>query len=251
MTTLYAAEFRFGPAPPAGADCKPTRRREAWPRPTTMRSPSGPNRRPCATIASPGSAKACRSCAASFTAIPRFRAMAARRSADRRLSLPDRRRLHGLGRLLRSRQRPGPRVFLVDRSRSSPTPTSWATATSPMFAYERSVSYPEGHRNVVFAERGIRPLPRLPMTDDECAQHARSGHADALPIPEAVRRHRGLAHLRHRHGHGLARQRSAGRAGRRDLPGRPPELRDAGRAATNAPTIPSADGGRWGSFRWR
>ncbi|PYT14614.1 MAG: hypothetical protein DMG59_16700 [Acidobacteria bacterium] len=34
----------------------------------------------------------------------------------------------------------------------------------PMFNYERSVPYPEGHRNVIFAERGIRPLPRLPRT---------------------------------------------------------------------------------------
>ena len=32
----------------------------------------------------------------------------------------------------------------------------------PMFAYERSVQYPEGHRNVVLPKRGIRPLPRLP-----------------------------------------------------------------------------------------
>jgi hypothetical protein len=36
-----------------------------------------------------------------------------------------------------------------------------------MFSYERSVAYPEGHRNVVFAERGIRPLPRLPKTSEE------------------------------------------------------------------------------------
>jgi hypothetical protein len=35
----------------------------------------------------------------------------------------------------------------------------------PMFSHERSVSYPEGHRNLVFARRGIRPLPRLPKTD--------------------------------------------------------------------------------------
>jgi len=36
-----------------------------------------------------------------------------------------------------------------------------------MFSYERSVRYPEGHRNVVFPKRGIRPLPRLPkMADD-------------------------------------------------------------------------------------
>ncbi|MDX1980449.1 MAG: hypothetical protein SFV51_09280, partial [Bryobacteraceae bacterium] len=36
----------------------------------------------------------------------------------------------------------------------------------PMFSYERSVRYPEGHRNVVFAERGIRTLPRLPITGE-------------------------------------------------------------------------------------
>ncbi len=43
----------------------------------------------------------------------------------------------------------------------------------PMFAYERSVAYPEGHRNVVFPVRGIRPLPRLPkMADDSPSSHA-------------------------------------------------------------------------------
>jgi len=31
----------------------------------------------------------------------------------------------------------------------------------PMFTYERSCGYPDGHRNVVFARRGIRTLPRL------------------------------------------------------------------------------------------
>ena len=31
-----------------------------------------------------------------------------------------------------------------------------------MFSYERSVSFPEGHRNVVFIQRGIRTLPKLP-----------------------------------------------------------------------------------------
>ncbi|HIE52538.1 MAG TPA: hypothetical protein EYP85_12335 [Armatimonadetes bacterium] len=30
----------------------------------------------------------------------------------------------------------------------------------PMFTYERSVRYPSGHRNVMFARRGIRTLPR-------------------------------------------------------------------------------------------
>jgi hypothetical protein len=35
-------------------------------------------------------------------------------------------------------------------------------AFTPMFTYERSVSYPSGHRNAMFARRGIRPLPRIP-----------------------------------------------------------------------------------------
>jgi len=34
----------------------------------------------------------------------------------------------------------------------------------PMYYYERSVNFPEGHRNVLFAQRGIRPLPRLPVS---------------------------------------------------------------------------------------
>ncbi|MEZ5351491.1 MAG: DUF3604 domain-containing protein [Bryobacteraceae bacterium] len=34
----------------------------------------------------------------------------------------------------------------------------------PMFSYERSVRYPEGHRNVIFAQRNVRTLPRLPIT---------------------------------------------------------------------------------------
>ncbi len=39
----------------------------------------------------------------------------------------------------------------------------------PMYYYERSVGYPEGHRNVVFDKRGIRPLPRLPVTSPNSA----------------------------------------------------------------------------------
>jgi hypothetical protein len=34
-------------------------------------------------------------------------------------------------------------------------------ALTPMFTYERSVPYPNGHRNVMFARRGVRYLPRL------------------------------------------------------------------------------------------
>ena len=36
-----------------------------------------------------------------------------------------------------------------------------------LFSYERSVRYPEGHRNLLFAQRGIRPLPRLPKTAED------------------------------------------------------------------------------------
>jgi hypothetical protein len=39
----------------------------------------------------------------------------------------------------------------------------------PLFSYERSVAYPEGHRNVLFAQRGVRPLPRLPLSTNGSA----------------------------------------------------------------------------------
>jgi hypothetical protein len=42
----------------------------------------------------------------------------------------------------------------------------------PMFSYERSVSYPEGHRNCVFARRGVRSLPRLPISDPDVEKPA-------------------------------------------------------------------------------
>ncbi len=38
-------------------------------------------------------------------------------------------------------------------------------AFTPMFTYERSVPYPHGHRNVMFAQRGIMTLPRLEAPD--------------------------------------------------------------------------------------
>jgi hypothetical protein len=43
---------------------------------------------------------------------------------------------------------------------------------APLFTYERSVAYPEGHRNVVFAQRGVRTLPRLPKLDPDSTGHA-------------------------------------------------------------------------------
>jgi hypothetical protein len=47
----------------------------------------------------------------------------------------------------------------------------------PMYYYERSVVYPEGHRNVLFAERGVRPLPRLPVT---------APNSPATPAPDTT-----------------------------------------------------------------
>ena len=54
-----------------------------------------------------------------------------------------------------------------------------------MFSYERSVVYPEGHRNVIFVQRGIRPLPRLPMTKPNSPAN-RARHPDAVPLSAAV-----------------------------------------------------------------
>jgi hypothetical protein len=45
-------------------------------------------------------------------------------------------------------------------------------AFDPPFSYERSVRYPEGHRNVIFTRRGIRTLPRLPITSRDNPIHA-------------------------------------------------------------------------------
>jgi hypothetical protein len=47
---------------------------------------------------------------------------------------------------------------------------------TPIFAYERSVSYPHGHRNVMFARRGILTLPRLAEPDQK--KRVAGVHAD-------------------------------------------------------------------------
>lgn len=48
---------------------------------------------------------------------------------------------------------------------------------SPMFSYERSVIYPNGHRNVIFVQRGIHTLPRLdPSMLSSVAAEDRPGH---------------------------------------------------------------------------
>jgi hypothetical protein len=48
----------------------------------------------------------------------------------------------------------------------------------PMFTYERSVVYPSGHRNVMFARRGIRPLPRLGGGEEQMMGTAEGGSPD-------------------------------------------------------------------------
>jgi len=55
-----------------------------------------------------------------------------------------------------------------------------------MFAYERSVQYPEGHRNVVFPKRGIRPLPRLPKMEVD---------SPSAPAPDTQMLYRYLKHF--------------------------------------------------------
>jgi hypothetical protein len=47
---------------------------------------------------------------------------------------------------------------------------------TPMFTYERSVQYPHGHRNCMFAQRGVRTLPRLAQPDQ--AKRVGGVHAD-------------------------------------------------------------------------
>ncbi|MFL5338565.1 MAG: hypothetical protein ACJ8F7_00210 [Gemmataceae bacterium] len=47
---------------------------------------------------------------------------------------------------------------------------------TPMFSYERSVPYPHGHRNCVFAQRGVRTLPRL--AEPEQDKRVGGVHAD-------------------------------------------------------------------------
>ena len=137
-----------------------------------------------------------------------------RRHDARPVALHDRRRGNGLGRLLRSRQRRRPRILLVDHAEAHRHLLLARPASSPMFSYERSVAYPEGHRNVIFAQRGIRTLPRLPMIASRTTDVHAPDTQMLYAYLQAVQRHRGVAHQRHQHGHRLARQRSGRRAGR-------------------------------------
>ena len=60
---------------------------------------------------------------------------------------------------------------------------------TPMFSYERSVAYPEGHRNVVFAQRGVRTLPRLPKVEDNSSGSA----PDTQMLYKYLRQFNGIA----------------------------------------------------------
>ena len=42
----------------------------------------------------------------------------------------------------------------------------------PPFSYEHSQPYPQGHRNIIFAQRGVRTLPFLHLIDEEPVVHA-------------------------------------------------------------------------------
>ena len=68
---------------------------------------------------------------------------------------------------------------------------------TPMHTYERSCSYPDGHRNVVFDRRGIRTLPRLQNGSgkamDELPQDAsRPNTPDTLMLYDYLRHFEGV-----------------------------------------------------------
>jgi len=60
-----------------------------------------------------------------------------------------------------------------------------AGAFAPLYAYERSVVYPNGHRNVIFAKRGVRTLP-IPPEEQQ-------GKTGAARLYEYLRQNNGIA----------------------------------------------------------
>jgi hypothetical protein len=56
---------------------------------------------------------------------------------------------------------------------------------SPMYAYERSLRFPNGHRNLIWARRGVRTLPRTPQEE--------AGVQGAGKLYEYLRRSNGIA----------------------------------------------------------
>jgi hypothetical protein len=59
-----------------------------------------------------------------------------------------------------------------------------AGAFTPLYSYERSVLYPNGHRNVIFAERGVRTLP---IPEDEL-----SGKIGAAALYAYLKKNNGI-----------------------------------------------------------
>jgi hypothetical protein len=58
----------------------------------------------------------------------------------------------------------------------------------PMFSYERSVQFPEGHRNVIFAQRGVRVLPHLPKVANDSTGNA----PDTQMLYRYLKQHKGI-----------------------------------------------------------
>ena len=58
----------------------------------------------------------------------------------------------------------------------------------PMFNYERSIGFPEGHRNVIFVQRGIRTLPHLPKVTNDSEGHA----PDTLMLYRYLKQYNGI-----------------------------------------------------------
>lgn len=56
---------------------------------------------------------------------------------------------------------------------------------SPMYAYERSLRFPNGHRNLIWAHRGVRTLPRTPQEE--------AGTQGAAALYEYLRKSEGIA----------------------------------------------------------
>jgi hypothetical protein len=54
-------------------------------------------------------------------------------------------------------------------------------AFTTMFTYERSVPYPHGHRNVMFAQRGVLTLPRLAVPDRAPKDEEKEGKKGGWP----------------------------------------------------------------------
>ena len=95
------------------------------------------------------------------------------------------------------------------------------------YTYERSVVWPNGHRNVIFTERGIRTLPRGKLPGDP-----KTGSPDTKMLYAYLHQFHGIcaSHTSATNmGTDWRDNDPGGRAGRGDLPGRPQQLRVRGR----------------------